>query len=160
MNLYWLKESQFGTVKNQSGLFLIQIAQTKNENQVRLQQIVFDEFNFLGLLKDEFSISKGSAIFLSPKCYYMEDKTTGECKKALKGIHSQTMLQYDDFIDVLYNNSTVMRDQTRLRRNLKKFTVHLQREKKRALNSVYYKFKISSDFITCSPHTDEHGQYL
>ena len=45
MNLYWLKESQFGTVKNQSGLFLIQIAQTKNENQVRYQQIVFYEFN-------------------------------------------------------------------------------------------------------------------
>ena len=105
-------------------------------------------------------MSNGSAIFLSPKCYLMEDRTTGECKKALKGIHCETLLQYEDFIDVLYNNSTVMRDQTRLRRNLKKYTVQLQREKKRALNSIYYKFKISSDFITCSPHTDEHGHYL
>ena len=88
-------------------------------------------------------MSNGSAIFLSPKCYFMEDRLTGERKKALKGIHCQTLLQYDDFIDVLYNNSTVMRNQTRLRRNLKNYTVQLQREKKRALNSVYYKFKIS-----------------
>ena len=90
----------------------------------------------------------------------MEDKLSGNVKKALKGIHSHTLLEYDDFIDVLYNNATVIKDQTQLRRNPKKFTVQLQREKKRALNSVYYKFKISPDFLTCSPHTDEQGQYL
>ena len=90
----------------------------------------------------------------------MEDKSTGKVKKALKGVHSRTLLEYEDFIDVLYNNSTVLRDQTQLRRNPKKFTVQLQRGQKRALNSVYYKFKISPDFITCSPHTDEHGYYL
>jgi len=90
----------------------------------------------------------------------MEDKDSGQVKKALKGIHSGTMIEYDDFVEVLYNNSTVMRDQTRLKRNLKKFTVQLQNEKKKALNSVYFKLKVSDDFITCSPHTDEHGNYL
>ena len=90
----------------------------------------------------------------------MENKATGQVKKALKGVHSRTLLEYEDFIDVLYNNSTVMRDQTQLRRNPKKFAIQLQRGKKRALNSVYYKFKISADFINCSPHTDENGQYL
>ena len=97
---------------------------------------------------------------MSPKCYIMEDKESGQVKKALKGIHSETMIEFDDFVDVLYNNSAVMRNQTRLRRNLKKFTVQLQSEKKKALNSVYFKLKVSKDFITCSPHTDEHGNYL
>ena len=90
----------------------------------------------------------------------MEDQAAGKVKKALKGVHSRTLLEYEDFLDVLYNNSTVMREQTQLRRNPKKFTIQLQRGKKRALNSVYYKFKISPDFITCSPHTDKHGNYL
>lgn len=117
-------------------------------------------FIFLGLLKEEFSIQSGSAVFLSPKCYIMEDQTSGATKKALKGIHSQTMIELNDFVDVLYNNSTVMRDQTRFRRNLKKFTVQLQSEKKRALNSIYFKLKVSDDFLTCSPHTDENGKYL
>lgn len=90
----------------------------------------------------------------------MADKNTGAVKKALKGIHSQTMITLDDFLDVLYNNNTVMRDQTRLKRNLKKFTVQLQREKKRALNSVYFKLRVSDDFITCSPHIDENGDFL
>ena len=111
-------------------------------------------------MKEEFSIQSGSAVFLSPKCYIMEDQTSGATKKALKGIHSQTMITLDDFLDVLYNNNTVMRDQTRLKRNLKKFTVQLQREKKRALNSVYFKLRVSDDFITCSPHIDENGDFL
>ena len=90
----------------------------------------------------------------------MEDKTSGKSKKALKGIHSETMIEYDNFLDALYKNTTVMRDQTRLRRNLKKFTVQLQSEKKKALNSVYFKLKVSDDLISCSPHIDENGQYL
>lgn len=114
----------------------------------------------LGLLKEEFCIRNGSAVFLSPKCYIMEDKSSGQIKKALKGIHSETLIGLNDFLQVLYNNSTIMRDQIRLRRNLKKFTVQLQREKKRALNSVYFKLKVSDDFITCSPHTAENGEYL
>ena len=90
----------------------------------------------------------------------MADQNTGAVKKALKGIHSQTLITLDDFLGVLYNNNTVMRDQTRLKRNLKKFTVQLQREKKRALNSVYFKLRVSDDFITCSPHIDENGDFL
>ena len=90
----------------------------------------------------------------------MADKNTGAVKKALKGIHSQTLITLDDFLGVLYNNNTVMRDQTRLKRNLKKFTVQLQREKKRALNAVYFKLRVSDDFITCSPHIDENGDFL
>ena len=90
----------------------------------------------------------------------MTDQVSGQVKKALKGVHNETEIAYKDFLDALYNNSKVIRDQTSLRRNLKKFTMQLQKEKKKAINSVYYKFKVSDDFITCSPHTDINGEYL
>ena len=112
------------------------------------------------MLKEEFSIDKGRAIFLSPKCYLMHDSTSGQMKKALKGIHSETLIDDQDFIEVLYNNSNIMRDQTRFRRNLKQFTVQMQKQKKRALNSVYFKLRVSDDFLACSPHVDSNGEYL
>lgn len=90
----------------------------------------------------------------------MEDSLTGLVKKAIKGVNPCTPLEFKDFLDVLYDNKIVMRDQTRLRRHLKQFTVQMQREQKRALNSVYFKLKVSDDFITCSPHTDSNGDLL
>ena len=90
----------------------------------------------------------------------MEDKDSGKLKKALKGICSGTNLKYEDFLDVLYHNTKVMREQTRLRRDLKKSTVHMQKEQKRALSSIYYKLKVSDDFLSCSPHTDQNGDYM
>ena len=114
---------------------------------------------FLGLLKQEFAIQDGGALFLSPKCYMKKDKS-GKVKKALKGIHSETLIEYSDFVDALHNNKIVERDQTRFKRNLKRFTIELRNERKRALNSIYYKLKVSDDFLSCSPHTDSNGDYL
>lgn len=90
----------------------------------------------------------------------MEDKDSAQLKKALKGICSGTNLKFEDFADVLYNNSKVMREQTRLKRDLKKSIVHMQKEQKRALSSVYFKMKVSDDFLSCSPHTDQNGDYM
>ena len=90
----------------------------------------------------------------------MHDSTSGQMKKALKGIHSETLIDSQDFIEVLYNNSNIMRDQTRFRRSLKQFTVQMHKQKKRALNSVYFKLRVSEDFLTCSPHVDSNGEYL
>ena len=90
----------------------------------------------------------------------MEDKNSGKIKRALKGIHSGTNIAYEDFVDVLYNNTKVLRTQTCLRRDSRKFTVNMQTEKKRALNSIYYKLKVSDNFVSCSPHTDENGEYM
>ena len=113
-----------------------------------------------GLLKEEFSLDNGSGIFLSPKCYLMEDRATGESKRALKGINSKTDIQYEDFVGALYNNSNVMRDQNRLRRHRTQYSMELQTNHKKALNSIYYKMKVSDDFVSCSPHTDQNGEFL
>ena len=90
----------------------------------------------------------------------MHDASSGQTKKALKGVNPGTLIDVQDFIEVLYNNSNIMRDQTSFRRNSKKFTVQLQKQKKRALNSVYFKLRVSDDFITCSPHVDLNGEFL
>ena len=90
----------------------------------------------------------------------MEDKATGESKRALKGINSGTDIQYEDFVDALYNNSNVMRDQNRLRRHRTQYSMELQTNNKKALNSIYYKMKVSDDFVSCSPHTDQNGEFL
>jgi len=113
-----------------------------------------------GLLKEEFRLDNGAGVFLSPKCYFMEDKISGQVKKALKGINSQTDIRYEHFIDTLYNNSSIMREQNRLRRHRTQYSMELQSNIKKSLNSIYYKMKVSDDFISCSPHTNQNGEFL
>ena len=115
---------------------------------------------FLGLLKEEFKLENGSAVFLSPKCYWMEDKASGQLKKAMKGVNANTPITYEDFLDSLYNNSNKLTEQIRLRRHRNNYSMELQSNIKKSLNSVYYKMKVSEDFISCSPHTDKDGNYL
>ena len=108
-----------------------------------------------GLLKSEFSIKSGTAVFLSPKCYLIDsgdhDNPDG-IKRALKGINDETSVTREEFLDSLYQNDVVRKRQIRLKRDLKKFKFSTIAETKKALNSVYYKMKVSDDFLSCSPH--------
>ena len=89
----------------------------------------------------------------------MEDEN-GKTKKALKGVHVKTDLHQEDFINTLYNNTLVLRKQCRLRRDPKKYRIRLQEEKKKALNALYFKMKVSENFVSCTPHTDANSEYL
>ena len=113
-----------------------------------------------GLLKEEFRLNNGAGVFLSPKCYFMEDTVSGQVKKALKGINSGTDIRYENFVDTLYNNSSIMREQNRLRRHRTQYSMELQSNIKKSLNSIYYKMKVSDDFVSCSPHTNQNGEFL
>ena len=113
-----------------------------------------------GLLKEEFRLDNGAGIFLSPKCYFMEDTISGQVKKALKGINSGTDIRYEHFVNTLYNNSSIMREQNRLRRHRTQYSMELQSNIKKSLNSIYYKMKVSEDFVSCSPHTNQNGEFL
>ena len=109
----------------------------------------------LGLLKTEFAIKSGIALFMSPKCYFMDDEDPKSCdgvKKALKGIHNATEVTKEEFLSALHQNKVIMKKQIRLRKDLKKSKFCTIEETKKAVNSVYYKMKVSEDFITCSPH--------
>ena len=75
-------------------------------------------------------------------------------KRALKGVNHSTVVSKQDFIDALYDNKViVMRRQVRLKRDQKLFKMKLVEEDRRALNAIYYKMKVSDDFISCLPHT-------
>lgn len=90
----------------------------------------------------------------------MEDKQSGQVKKALKGVHSQTDIEYDDFVNALYQNKNIQREQIRLQRHPKNYSMELKSNIKKTLNSVYYKMRVSEDFVNCYPHTNEEGKYL
>ena len=90
----------------------------------------------------------------------MEDKVSGQTKKALKGVNSETDIVYEDFVDALYDNTNVLREQTRMRRHRTEYSMEIQTNIKKSLNSVYYKQKVSDDFVTCTPHTNPEGEYL
>ena len=111
--------------------------------------------SILGLLKSEFSMTSGSAIFLSPKCYLMhngDDNDEKGTKRALKGVNHSTNVSREDFIDALYENKIAVRRQVRFKRDPKVFKTRLVEEQRRALNPIYYKMKVSDDFVTCAPH--------
>ena len=73
-------------------------------------------------------------------------------KRALKGINDKTKITREEFLSSLYQNKIIRKDQNRLKRDLKKFKFATVKETKKALNSVYYKMKVSDDFISCAPH--------
>ena len=90
----------------------------------------------------------------------MEDEASGKIKTALKGVSAETDINCEHFIDAIYENRNILREQTRLRRHRTQYSMELQRNLKRSVNSVYYKMKVSSDFISCTPHTDSNGEFL
>ena len=100
-------------------------------------------------------MKSGTAVFLSPKCYLLDsgdhDSPDG-VKRALKGINDKTKITREEFLSSLYQNKIIRKDQNRLKRDLKKFKFATVKETKKALNSVYYKMKVSDDFISCAPH--------
>ena len=100
-------------------------------------------------------MTSGSAIFLSPKCYLMHNGDENDekgTKRALKGVNHSTNVSREDFIDALYENKIAVRRQVRFKRDPKVFKTRLVEEQRRALNPIYYKMKVSDDFVTCAPH--------
>ena len=100
-------------------------------------------------------MKSGSGIFLSPKCYLMDNGDENDpdgTKRALKGVNHGTNVSRQDFLDALYNNTIAMRRQVRFKRDPKVFKMRLVEEQRRALNSIYYKFKVDDNMVTCTPH--------
>ena len=106
-------------------------------------------------MKSEFEMTSGSAIFLSPKCYLMDNGIPNDpqgVKRALKGINEKTILDKADFLNALYENQTVVKPQMRMKRDTKRCKIRIVEERKKSLNSIYYKMKLSDDYLSCTPH--------
>ena len=103
------------------------------------------------MLKKEFQVDNGSFIALSSKCYHLLDRTTLFEKKALKGIHSDSVITHQDFYNCLYHNETVTRNQVRFHYNKKLDMMTLINQNKKALNSIYTKMCVKNDFVSIEP---------
>ena len=100
-------------------------------------------------------MTSGTMVFLSPKCYIMDNGVPNDpngVKRALKGISEKTVLDKSDFLDVLYQNQEIIKPQMRMKRDRKTCKIRIVQEQKKSLNAVYYKMKLSNDFLSCEPH--------
>ena len=123
-------------------------------------------FQFLGLLKIEEEVDQGSFVGLSPKCYslvgssFQNGNEKMKIKKAHKGIHRQTVLDHDDYLECLYQDKSISRDQFSFRIQNQSKQIDLIKSHKIALNSNYCKLFVEKDKVTCTPLKDSKGNYI
>lgn len=72
-------------------------------------------------------------------------------KRALKGIHRDSSLDEQDFLECLYENKEVLREQFAFRIRNDSKNIDLIKNNKCALNSAYYKMFVHEDGVTCTP---------
>ena len=101
---------------------------------------------------EEFSFTNGRFIALSPKSYYSFDVDTNKIKTGHKGIpHAEAKkLTLDNYIDCLYNDVEVKVISRELRRNKQQQMIYYTTQK-RGLNSIFKKFRVQEDKISCLP---------
>lgn len=97
-------------------------------------------------------------IALSPKCYIMEDGDTGEKKVGRKGVSHRHNLRLESFEQKLYNDEKAAFDQRTLQ--MKKGVMCRCVIHKNGLNSVFSKFCVAPDRISCEPLKHANGQYV
>ena len=104
------------------------------------------------LISVEFAFRRGRYIGLSPKTYFAFDEENGAVKKGAKGVGytEAKKLRLETFIDVLYNDGTVLVTSRELRRNNKHQMIYYETQKN-ALNSLFRKYRVQSDRISCLP---------
>lgn len=107
---------------------------------------------WLGLLKHEFVMTKGSAVCVCPKTYSLLNYETDESKTGLKGISKKTLqVNHDTLLQTIYEKKTTMSNSRRFKMNKKKSVMELIQIDKRAVNPVYTKLYLQEDSVTISP---------
>ena len=110
-----------------------------------------------GLWKLEYKLdpnSKGEAICLSPKCYWI-GVSSQDNKHAQKGItYSSQTAGLEDFRVALYQDVTPFVDMASLRYSKETSGMAIYKIQKPALNSIYTKFNVLNR-VKCIPYEEE-----
>ena len=112
-----------------------------------------------GVFKPEFTVTNGSYVGLSSKCYSVLDRNQGNQKKATKGISQRTPLQHNSFIDVLYGETEQKTIQPRFAFCKKSNTMKLVEQTKTSLNPNLTKRFVFSDRVRTEP-LRKNGKFL
>ena len=109
---------------------------------------------------EEFSFTNGRFIALSPKSYYSFDADTKKIKTGHKGVHHAEAKKFtlDTYIDCLYNDLQVKVISRELRRNKQQQMIYYTTTKN-GLNSIFKKFRVQEDKISCLPLC-KNGKFL
>ena len=105
-----------------------------------------------GKWKTEFMFQRGRFCALSPKTYFAYNETEEEQKTGHKGVcHAEARkLTLNAYLECLYGSTTALVQNRGFKLNNQKQLVYYELLK-RGLNSVFYKFRVQNDRITCKP---------
>ena len=78
---------------------------------------------------------------------------------ALKGIHRETNISQNDFLQSLYKEEPVIRSQVRFQYSKKKDMMTVLAQEKKAINSIYTKMYVEDDRVSIKPLFRD-GKYL
>ena len=112
-----------------------------------------------GLLKEEFRVLNGSFVGLSSKCYHVFDKSNGCSKIAMKGIQKESNITQKDFLDLLYKDEQVVRNQVRFQYSKQHDMMTVVSQEKKALSSIYTKLCVQDDRVSIKP-LSRNGKFL
>ena len=104
---------------------------------------------------EEFSFSSGQFCGLSPKCYFAFNQDDSTVKLGSKGVPLNSQLELSMYLKRLYDDKEHFIDYESLRM----YKNHMARIKTRktALNSIFTKFRVQSDRVTCLPLQNKNG---
>ncbi len=105
----------------------------------------------------EFWFKNGEMCCLSPKCYFAYNADNDETKCGHKGVPNSAKLELEQYKNKLYNDQTPFVDVRSFRYIDGQMT--RIRQTKKGLNTLYCKYRIDSDGITCRPLM-ENNQFL
>lgn len=107
-------------------------------------------FNFISfLISVEFDFKNGAFVALSSKCYYAWNGDKKTAKIGSKGVPRSAKLELKNFLDKLYNGSSICAEIRTLKMHKNEMIRTVQ--KRAALNDLFPKFHTDHDRITCSP---------
>ena len=106
-------------------------------------------------LLEEFCLSKGHFIALSPKCYFTWDEETLATKRSSKGVPHSCPLELQHYKNKLYGHeehySTI--------RSLRVVNNEMSRtlQQRSSLSDLFCKFRVQNDKVTCTSLTNKNG---
>ena len=87
---------------------------------------------------------------VSSKCYFLG--VDNKYKRGLKGIPYEVQVNKNDFLNSLYNDNDGKCSFNSLRYNKEYKGVVFQKSTKRTLNSLYVKYFVDDNRVTCHPY--------
>ena len=120
---------------------------------------IYFKLVYKGFLKNELTMTHGSFIGLSPKCYSILNHDDEELTQAKKGVNNATPIQHEAYVNALYNDNNHLVQLPRFNFCKKSNEMKLILQQKNALNANLTKRFVLEDRVRTVPLMI-NGQYI